>query len=124
MNQYHRDIFYNVSDFSLEKKEQLCREAKEKCYEWWVDELVGIQRQRIRMGFEEMMKKLYDKGFHHFVFIHRKGYEDWKDPKCSWSNHSWCLEIGFVSGINYLWIYLKEEEIPYFVEKYNLKPML
>lgn len=123
MSKYHLDIFYNVMDFPLEKKEQLCKEGKEKCYEWWVDKLVGVQRQRIEMGFEEMLKKLYDDGFHHFVFIHRRGYENWNDPECFWSDHNWCLEIGFVSGIYYLWIYIKEDEIPYFVNKFDLKPM-
>ena len=72
------------------------------------------------MDFDEILEKLSDDGFHHFVFIHRRGYEDWKDPNCIWSETSWCLEIGFISGIYYLWIYIKEEELPYFMEKYKL----
>lgn len=123
-SKYYEDTFYDVSHLSLEDKEQLCRDGKEKCYEWWVDELVTTQRQRIEMEFDEMVKKLYNKGFHHFVFIHRRGYEDWKDPECLWSKHNWCLEIGFVSDMYYLWIYIKAEEIPYFVEKYNLNKTL
>jgi len=96
----------------------LCRDGKKKSYEWCVDHMVGIQRQRIEMDFETILKKLYYDDFLHFVFIHRKGFENWKDDE-----HRWCLEIGFVSGIHYLWIYIKEKEIPYFVEKYNLTPM-
>jgi len=122
MNEYHHDIFYKIEHLSLKQKEEICREAKERCYEWWTDHLVGTQRQKIEMEFDEMVKKLYDNEFHHFVIIERRGYENWKDPECFWSHHNWCGEIGFVSGIYYLWIYMKTEELDYFIKKYKLEP--
>ena len=122
-NKYFEDIFYNTQHLSLKEKEQICREAKERCYEWWTDRLVGVQREKIEMDFDEMVKKLYDNEFHHFVIINRRGYEDWKDPECYWSRHNWCGEIGFVSGIYYLWIYIKTEELDFFIEKYNLRKL-
>jgi hypothetical protein len=121
--EYFPDIFYRVDHLSLEEKEEICRKAKEMCYEWWTDELVGFRRQRVEMEFDEMVQKLYDDNFHHYVIIERRGYEDWKDPECFWSNHNWCGEIGFTSGIYYLWIYIKTEELAYFIEKYKLKPL-
>lgn len=123
-NIYHPDVFYKTEHLSLKQKEQICREAKERCYEWWTDELVGLQRQNIEMDFDEMVKKLYDDGFHHFVIIERRGYEDWKDPECLWSKHSWCGEIGFSSRNYYLWIYMKTEELDFFIKKYELNERL
>lgn len=119
---YFPDVFYKIEHLSLEQKEEICREAKDRSYEWWTDELVGFKREKIEMEFDEMLEKLHNDDFHHFVIIERRGYEDWKDPECIWANHSWCGEIGFTSGIYYLWIYMKTEELDFFIKKYNLKP--
>jgi len=123
MNEYHHDIFYRTEHLSLPQKEEICREAKERSYEWWVDELIRTQRQKIEMEFDEILKKLYEDDYLHFVIIQRRGYENWKDPECFFANHSWCGEIGFVANSFYLWIYMKTEELDYFIEKYKLTPM-
>ena len=119
MSIYTPDIFYHNDHLNIDEKKELCREGYTKSYDWWADHMVGIQRQKIEMKFETILAKLEIDS--HFVFIHRKGYEDWRDKE--WFNTSWCLEIGFNSGIYYLWILIKEDEIPYFVEKYKLTSM-
>ena len=121
MNEYHRDIFYSTKHLSLEEMEALCRDGLEKSYEWWIDELLTAQRQKIEVGFDEMMLKLRENDkFQHFVVINRKGYEEWKDPDCFWNKHNWCMEIALIIGIYYLWIYLDVKELPHFIEKYKL----
>jgi hypothetical protein len=74
---YHQNIFYDCDHLSIEQKKELLIDAKDKCYEWWVDEKPSIQRIKIEMPFDEILTKLDDTC--HFVFIHRKGYEDWKE---------------------------------------------
>jgi len=113
---YTHDIFYDVKDLSFVDKKNLLEEALTKSYEWRVDILESIQRQKIEMSFEEIIKKLtFDS---HFIFIHRRGYKN-----SGWEK--WRLETGFrtFSMLDYfLWIWCEEEEIPYFVEKYKLEP--
>jgi len=113
---YNTDIFYKTFNLSIEQKTNILLEAKEKSYEWWVDTLEpskSFSRKRININFEEILSKLDNNS--HFVFINRKGsYEEFYN-----------LEIGFSSlenNINYfLWIYLYESEIDFFVKKYNLE---
>lgn len=121
--EYKQPIFYKREEgFSPELQEEICRDAKSKCYDWWVDHLPGMARKKIDLPFEEVLKYLYTESVH-FVIIHRRGYD------------GSYLEIGFctlalrnilpstkveVKGDLYLWILLKDEYIPYFIEKYNL----
>jgi hypothetical protein len=113
---YIYDIFYNVKDLSLDDKKNLLEEALIRSYEWRVDILESFQRQKIEMKFEDIIKKL--KSDSHFIFIHRRGYKN-----SGWGK--WRLETGFrtfSAPDHFLWIWCEEEEIPYFVEKYKLKP--
>ena len=119
MSIYTPDIFYDNKHLSIDEKKELCREGQDKCYKWWVDKLVDIRRQEIEMEFETILAKLETGA--HFVVIHRKGYDDWKNKE--WFDNRWCLEIGFSIGIYFLWILIVEDEIPYFIEKYKLTPM-
>jgi hypothetical protein len=119
MGDYTHDIFYKNNHLSIKEKEQLCRETHAISYKWWVDHLKTTQRQRIDMDLDTILGML-DKATH-FFFIHRKGFENWKNKE--WHETSWCLEVGFMAGIYYLWILVDEKEIPHFVEKYNLNPI-
>ena len=109
---YQQHQFYNTNDLSLSEKRVILREAKEKCFKWWVDDLPGMARRKIEMSFKDILKKLDSSC--HFVIIHRKGYSD-----------PWFLEIGFTTmkeKTYYLWICCDEEHIPFFIKKYKLKP--
>lgn len=125
MKEYKDHIFYTINgDVSPHIWEDICRDAKDKCYHWHVDHLPGFAREAIHMDFDEILKYLYTEKIH-FVIIHRRGY---RNP----SN----LEIGFstlslskilpttkidVKGSLFLWINVDEKHIPYFIEKYKLE---
>lgn len=133
MSRYIQDIFYLSSHgLSPQVWEEICRDAKDKSYTWWIDHLPGWRRERIDMDFDEILKYLYT-GKIHFSVIHRRGYEDC-NTEDSWNK--WHLEIGFctmarknilpstkldIKGDLFLWIKLDEKYVSYFVEKYNLK---
>jgi len=131
--QYFRDIFYMKADgeFSLELQERILRDAKDKCFRWWVDHLPGIARERIDMPFDEVLKYLYTEKPVHFVIIHRRGWERYKPE----GSNEWCLEIGFctlalrnklatteidIKGDLYLWVLVEEKYLDYFIQTYNL----
>lgn len=132
MDNYYQNIFYlTARNFSPHTWEEICRDAKGKCYNWWVDHQPS-NRETIEMDFDEILKYLYTEKIH-FSIIHRRGYESWNEED-SWQK--WHLEIGFctlarkntlptttldIKGDLYLWIKLDESYIQYFVEKYNLE---
>jgi hypothetical protein len=134
MNEYHTDKFYLIArNFSPHTWEEICRDAKEKCFNWWIDHQPS-NRETIDMDFDEIIKYLYIEKIH-FSVIHRRGYEEWNTDD-SW--YKWHLEIGFctmartnklpttdidIKGDLYLWIKLDEKHIPYFIEKYNLEQL-
>lgn len=118
-NIYHPDIFYEINDLTLDQKKEICKEAKELSFKWWTDKLVSIKREKIEVDFDKVLNLLTPQS--HFVVIHRKGYDKWKDKE--WFEQNWCLEIGFNEGVFYLWILVDQKKVPYFVEKYKLKPM-
>jgi len=124
MEEYKQHQFYSFTgDISPHIWEEICRDAKDKCYHWHVDHLPGMAREAIDMPFDEILKYLYTEKVH-FVVIHRRGYTE-----------PWNLEVGFstlalgkvlptteidVKGDLFLWINVDEEHIPYFIEKYKL----
>lgn len=131
--EYFQDIFYTnkENEFPPKLQEEILRDAKDRCFKWWVDHLPTWQRQRIDMPFEEVLKYLHIEKPVHFVIIHRRGWEDFR-PKDS---KEWCLEIGFctlarknklpttkidIQGDLYLWILLDESHLDYFIKEYNL----
>ena len=117
MDQYNQDIFYQLSqDISPHIWEEICRDAFDKKYNWWVNDQPSWTRRKIEMHLDEVLKFLYSHKIH-FSIIHRKGYRE-----CD--QH---LEIGFSTmnrkhenGDIFLWIEIDEKHIPYFIEKYNL----
>jgi len=117
---YYPDIFYNTSSLLMGEKRIILHEAKEKCFNWRVDDQPSWTRREIKMPFANILKKL--KKSCHFVIIHRRGYDNWKKDHYS---HHWCLEIGFseTRGTNhhFLWILCEEEHLSHFIKKYNLK---
>lgn len=122
MNEYSRDIFYNVDKLSVYDKKNILKDAKEKSYDWHVDILKNgnTARQQINMSFEDILLKLESNC--HFVFIHRRGYEEWKSSNF----YNWNIEVGFATMYGssyYLFINMKEKELDYFIEKYKLKKM-
>jgi len=124
MNKYFKDIFYDVSKLSLEDKINLLNDAKEKWYEYKIDKLdcsKSWARKSTKMTFKSMMKKLDNNC--HFVFIHRRGYDNWKDKK--FFKTTWCLEVGFSTSKSIAYfIYIKENKKDFFIKKYNLKENL
>jgi len=135
MNEYKHDIFYNIArDLSPHTWEEICREAKDKSYDWWIDHQPRWRREKIDMDFDEVLKYLYSEKIH-FSVIHRRGYEEC-NVEDNWNK--WHLEIGFctmarkkklptttidIKGDLFLWIKLDESHIPYFIEKYKLKEL-
>lgn len=133
MDEYYQPIFYKSNlDLTPELQEKICRDAKDKCYEWWVDHLPSWSREQIDMPFDEVLKYLHT-GTVHFVIIHRRGYKP-RHENDVWNK--WNLEIGFstlarsnklpttkadIKGDLFLWIRVEEDYINYFVEKYKLK---
>ena len=117
---YHfQDVFYNSSLLTKDEKNQILNEAKELCERCYVDikKENSWTRERIDLSFEKILKKIDDHS--HFVIIHRKGFVGIVD------DFNWCLEIGFstfkTKDDYFLWIYLKEDKIDYFVNKYKLQ---
>ena len=100
-------------NFTPTKWEEICRDAYSKCYNWWVDDQPGWQRQKIDMSLDDVVKFLYSDKIH-FSIIHRRGHENWNE-KDSWNK--WHLEIGFCTlatknhknGDIFLWIELDEK---------------
>jgi hypothetical protein len=74
------------------------------------------------MSFEDVMKK-FDMSCH-YVIIHRKGYE-YKPQHEMWK---WKVEIGFSTMRGapsyYLFLFLEESELAYFLEKYKLNELV
>ena len=104
------NIAYKTRQLSLEQKKDLCRRAKEKAYNWWVDTLdcrVTVLRQCVQMDFEEALDKMTNKD--HFVVVWR-----------SYTDQESYLEISFSTMGQtpeyFLWIQLKEELIPEFTK--------
>lgn len=125
MENYEHDIFYETGSLSLDQKKNLLKEMRDRSIDWHVDILncsISWARRKIEMKFEEILDKLLDDS--HFVFIHRKGF---KDAKGNPLPGEYLLEAGFSTmdynpDTYYLWIYCDSKEIPYFVDKYDLKP--
>jgi len=121
MNEYFPDVFYDVSKLTLQDKISILQDAKDKCISWNVDILdcnKSWARQYIDMSWEDIVKKLDDSS--HFVIIHRRGYVEWKKFP---DRYRWCLEIGFStyhSPSYFLWIYINEDELYWFINKYKL----
>ena len=122
-DKHEHDIFYNNKKLSVEEKKELLIDAKNKSYDIQTDILdcnVSWSRQHIDISFDDILKKISDGS--HFVVINRKGYESWKNTE--YFKTSWCLEIGFStmqSPSYFLFIYVKEDELEFFINKYNLE---
>lgn len=126
MDRYLQDIFYDLQEFSLDRMKQLLTDAKNVSYEWHVDrhDESFVRTRQPDFEFDAIMGKM-DKSCH-TVFIHRRGYESWREPDCAYSATNWCLEAGFSTMTGrayYLFIYATEEEMYTLIDKYNLKPM-
>ena len=52
--------YYKTDHLTFNEKIQALKDAKEKCFEWWVDELVGWQRNQIEISFEDILEKFKD----------------------------------------------------------------
>ena len=123
MNEYFQDIFYTIDKLEVTEIKKLLQEAKDECNSWRVDILdcsISTNRHTIEMSFENIMKRIDDNP--HFIFIHRRGYDDWKGSE--FHKEAWCLEVGFTtlnSPSYFLWIHLPKEKIDYYVNKYNLE---
>jgi hypothetical protein len=112
---WERDIFFDVSEMTLEEKKSIIKDAFAVCDNWKTDVLdcsVSFTRQSIDMTFDETLDLLDDSC--HFVVINRKGYSE-----------RFCGEIGFCTmdiGKNiFLFIYTSEEALEQLVSKHKLK---
>ena len=121
---YFQDIFYKIDHLSVDQKKQLLIDAKNVSYNVRIDrhDSHGVRKQQNDITFDEIIELLDQKS--HFVFIHRKGYESWKNPDILYNDTSWCLETGFCqmgTGRDYfLFINTEEDKIQPLVKKYNL----
>lgn len=119
--EYKQHIFYRTNHLSVEEKKKLLYEAKEKSYDWHVDKLdcnESYARKPIKMGFDEVIEKLTSDS--HFIFIHRRGFITNSEF------HRWKVETGFStlsSPDYYLFVYMEENELNYFVNNYRLEIM-
>lgn len=122
MSQYVPNVFYDTDHLTLAQKLEMLRDAHADAFEWWVDELdvsKSSARRKVEMSFEDILAKLDQKC--HFVFIHRKGYEERKDD--DWGR--WYLEAGFctMTGVSYyLWTKVDEKLLEKYTTKYELEP--
>ena len=39
LNIHQQDIFYNTKKLSIGQRKAVCDWAKERCFNWWIDEL-------------------------------------------------------------------------------------
>lgn len=117
---YIPDIFYFPEDRSTKTWEEIIRETYDKSKDTAFHELRGIRRERIDyMDLEQFIEYWKSDNFKHNVFIHRRGYEEWKNDD-EFFSHKWCIEVGVIAHTYYLFIYLPEEDLEYYIEKYNL----
>lgn len=132
--EYFQDIFYLKSrNLSPDVWKEICIDAKSKCKQWNIDDKSTRGRRTINMSFKESLLFLNNNDIH-FNVIHRRGYENWRNNE--YFSNKWCLEISFCTmgiknmpknltikpeGDIFLWIYLDESYIGYFLNKYNLK---
>lgn len=111
------NIFYNVSDLDLETKKSIIYESIDASYDYHIDILdcnKSWARQRSDLTLDEVMLKFDDES--HFVFIEREDY--FTKEKNG--------EVGFATlkaPSDYLFIYMKIEELNKLRDKYNLKPL-
>ena len=115
MQEYQRDIFYDVDDLPFETKTKILMDAFAINTKWWADHLdcnVSIARQKVDMTFEEIMAKFTKKSL--CCVIHRRGYD----------THG---EFGFRCmgrGEDYfLWIITTVEDLIKLTERYDLSPV-
>jgi hypothetical protein len=117
MNVYYQDVFYDVNKLSFKNKIQLLKDAKDLCFNWWVDILdcsKSLCREKINLSFEEVIDICNKKT--KFIFIHRRGYDDLKKS-------NWYFEVGYTNMSSpdyFLWIQVNENYVDNLIKKYNL----
>jgi len=107
--EYAPDIFYSIERLSFEKRMELIKEALPLAETVFIDRIEGMQRQNVPGANPDHWLKTYPKHDSIFRFIHRRGYDD-----------VYRLQIVVNEFIDFIWINLNEEHIPYFLEKYKL----
>jgi len=113
MDEYLYDIFYDIEKLPYEKIMELVKEAMDMSETMFVDRIEGGGQRRNVPGADPYeWIETYPKEKTLFRFIHRRGYND-----------MYHLQIVVNEFINFLWINLKEDQIPYFVEKYKLEEL-
>lgn len=122
INEYQRDIFYDVKNLSFETKIEILKWSYGHSYNFHVDVLRGDTRKKTDMDFDEGMQ--YFTNDSHFVVIHRRGYENWNTPD-NWDK--WHLEVVFrtMKATDYfMFIYCDENLVDECVKKFNLTPLI
>ncbi len=115
------DKFYKTSHLTLSQKKELLIKAKEKSFKWLpniLDLSKDYSRVYINKNFDELLEKVEEGTY--VLFILREG-DDWisEDPTY--------LEVGFRTMTvpdYFLFIYVKSGWLEYFVNGYDLKPMI
>lgn len=132
MEEYFQDIFYNVNHLKLSDKIELLKYAKNMAFNVEVNDMPGYHRRKINMPFERMLEYITEKD--HFVFIHRRGYDHWKNNE--FFQIKWCIEVGYTTygspkklypedefeGPLFLFIRIKEDLLDVLTTKFNLNP--
>lgn len=124
MSKFYEDIFYDVTYLSIEEKIDILEYAKSKCKKWIVN-ILDISHSlipyKVIIEWKDVISKLDDNSF--FRIIHRKGYPVWRESN---TLNAWQLEISFYTANKpeyHIYVYLDEEYVDYFVNKYNLKKL-
>lgn len=91
-------IFYDCSKLSLKDKTLILNKSKDLSFRWWTDVLVGCQREKVEMSWDEIIKKM--KSSDHFVIIQRSF------PDFITGQHYG--ELGFSTSDNYFLFVLVE----------------
>ena len=112
------DVFYKIEK---EKAVAIFKDAYEKNFYFQVDKLTDIDwtRHKIDVSFEDVIA-LYEKmpaNKLHTVFIHRRGYDYWGEYHLE---IGYCT-LGYKDGDIFLWLNVKEDQLQYFIDTYNLK---
>jgi hypothetical protein len=123
MSDYYHDIFYKVHELDFETKKKIIHWAFKRKKNWSVDKLdcnESRSRQSVELSIDGIMSKFNNAA--HFVVIHRRGYEDWKNSEIF--DNKWCLEVGFrtmESPDYFLWIWCDENFVDEIVKEFDLK---
>jgi len=113
----YQSVFYKTYQMSLENKINFLKDAYKLKTDFWVDVLdckISSRRQRIKMSFEEILKKFNNEC--HFVIINR--YSIMSEERYGETGFSTMTDPDY-----FLWVYFSLEDLKILIKKYKLKTL-